>query len=70
MGNTPITLLDNEFVIVDGVQIVGLNSVAVLNTREKLNEVLLDLEKSGFDREKPSILLLHEPHYINEFIDF
>jgi hypothetical protein len=37
--------LDNEFIELDGVQIVGLNSTAVLNTKEKLNSVLSDLEK-------------------------
>jgi predicted MPP superfamily phosphohydrolase len=52
------------------VQIVGLNSTAVLNTKEKLNSVLSDLEKKWFDRNKPSMLLIHEPHYTKELKDF
>jgi predicted MPP superfamily phosphohydrolase len=67
---TDIKLLNNEFIEIDWVQIVGLDSTSVLNTKEKLQEALSLLEKNWFDKNKPSILLIHEPHYTKELKDF
>ncbi len=54
-----IKVLRNEVINIDGLQIVGLDDVA-LNINPKLLE-----EISGFDKDQPNILMYHTPANIN-----
>jgi predicted MPP superfamily phosphohydrolase len=57
LGNGQINILDNKLVLVDGLQIIGINYS--FNQDFDLYEKIL--EQSGYDEAKPSILLFHEP---------
>lgn len=58
-----INVLDDEFVNIDGLQIVGISFPEFDNTRDRKN-IIMELE--GYDINKPSILLYHEPASIEQ----
>nr|MDD3720536.1 metallophosphoesterase [Candidatus Gracilibacteria bacterium] len=69
LQKTKIKELKDEFVDVDGVQIVG------VNYKDRYGKLNIDgifekLKNTGFTKDKSSILLYHEPVYIQEFSDF
>ncbi len=60
--NAGIRVLQNELVIVNGLQLVGVNDRDSLNVNQFKNI----LEKLNIDRNKPSILLKHQPSQLSE----
>jgi hypothetical protein len=56
-----IRILNNEKVIIDGLQIIGVDFASTAK-KEDFKKVLADLQ---IDRNMPSILLKHEPRYID-----
>lgn len=56
LKNTKIKLLDNKMIEIDELQVIGLNCGYNLDINLKK-----ELEKINYDKEKPSILLFHEP---------
>ncbi len=60
LKSNPVEILDNRLVIVDGLQIIGINYS--FNKDFDLYEEIL--KQSGYDESKPSILLYHEPKNI------
>jgi predicted MPP superfamily phosphohydrolase len=57
LKDNPVTILDNKMVIVDGLQIIGINYS--FNKDFDLQEAIL--KQVGYDKKLPSILLFHEP---------
>lgn len=70
LSKTKIKLLENEVVNIDWVQLLWLESSNILNSKDKLNNALNNLSQKWFDKDIPSILLFHEPHYTKEIMDF
>ena len=56
-ANAGLRLLNNEKVIIDGLQIVGVNHRDAAHP-ERLGKILQD---ASLDREKPSVLIVHAP---------
>lgn len=67
---TKIKLLNNEFIDIDWVQIVWIDYFEWFSSKQNLNQVFSDLEKTWFDKTKPSILLFHTPTLTEEFKNF
>jgi uncharacterized protein len=61
VADTGVRVLDNEKVIVDGLQIVGVNYRDATHS-EHFRKTL---RKTGFDREQASILLTHAPDRVH-----
>ena len=60
LKENPVEILDNKMVIVDGLQIIGVNYS--FNSGFNLEEEIL--KQVNYSRTKPSILLLHAPRNI------
>lgn len=60
LKENPVKILDNKMVVVDGLQIIGVNYS--FNSSFDLEEEIL--KQVNYSRTKPSILLLHAPHNI------
>ncbi len=60
LKDNPVIVLDNKMVIVDGLQIIGINYS--FNKDFDLEAAILD--QVGYSKNKPSILLFHEPKNI------
>jgi len=61
LRNTPVRILDDERVVIDGLQVIGISYPErghALGFAEKMARL------SGFDPDKPSILLYHSPSQI------
>ena len=67
---TWIKLLEDDFDIIDWLQIIWLRSSAVITSEYKLKFILNNLLKKWLKKDLPSILLFHEPHYTNVLSDF
>lgn len=67
LEGTSITLLDNEMVIVDNVQIIGISYHA---TRYKKYSPIPILKKLHPRLDIPSIVLYHDPIFFKEFESF
>jgi len=57
LKDNPITILDNKMMVVDGLQIIGINYS--FNKDFDLQAAIL--KQVGYDKKMPSILLFHEP---------
>ncbi|MFZ4631594.1 MAG: metallophosphoesterase [Patescibacteria group bacterium] len=60
LKDMPVTILDNKMSIVDGLQIIGINYS--FNKDFDLEAAIL--KQVGYTKDKPSILLFHEPKNI------
>lgn len=60
LKDNPVKILDNQLVVVDGLQIVGINYS--FNSDFNLEQAIL--RQVGYDQKQPSILLLHVPKNI------
>jgi len=60
LKDSPIKILDNKMMLVDGLQIIGINYS--FNRDFDLEEAIL--RQVGYDRRKPSLLLFHAPKNI------
>jgi predicted MPP superfamily phosphohydrolase len=60
LKDNPVIILDNKMVVQDGLQIIGINYS--FNKDFDLESAILD--QVGYDKNKPSILLFHEPKNI------
>jgi predicted MPP superfamily phosphohydrolase len=56
-----VRILDNEKVVVDGLQIVGVHDREAA-PRERFRSLL---DQAGLDRERASLLLVHEPRHLS-----
>lgn len=63
LAGTNIRILRDEMVVVDGLQIVGIEYPLPGETKDVIGAIK---HLEGFDREKPSVLLLHEPVQIQQ----
>lgn len=61
LKNNPVNILDNKMSLVDGLQIIGVNYS--FNKDFDLETTIL--KQVGYSKEKPSILLFHEPTNID-----
>lgn len=61
---TNIHIIDDTLVNLDGVQVIG---IASPERGRRQNNVAATLERVGYDRSKPSILLYHTPTEIDTF---
>lgn len=66
---TKYELLANEIVLVDWVQIIGLEYLSK-SDEEKIKSIMNSLKENWYDENKPSILMLHEPIMWQYFADF
>lgn len=57
LKNNPVTILDNKMMVVDGMQIIGINYS--FNKDFDLEAAIL--KQVGYNKRLPSILLFHEP---------
>lgn len=62
LKDSPIEVLDDKTKLVDDLQIVGVT--CLFDRRMNFKESIYN--QAGYDKNKPSILLFHEPRYINE----
>jgi hypothetical protein len=60
LKNSPVEILDNRLVLVDGLQIIGIN----YSFDKNFDLYKAILEQSGYTEAQPSILLFHEPKNI------
>ncbi len=60
LENNPVKILDNQLVVVDGLQIIGINYS--FNSDFNLEEAIL--KQVAYDPHQPSILMLHVPKNI------
>lgn len=69
---TKINFLDNDFILLDWVQIVWVDSQIMMHksTTNDLENILNKLANSWFDKTLPTILLFHEPHHLDTFKEF
>lgn len=67
-----IKILDNEFVDLDGLQLVGLSyqgshgAPSLTGKMRDVSEIFASLKEKGFDLERPSILMHHAPTNITQ----
>jgi len=60
LQDNPVIILDDKMMVVDGLQIIGINYS--FNSDFNLSEAIL--KQVSYSKEKPSILLFHEPKNI------
>jgi len=60
LKDKPLQIMDNKMVVVDGLQIIGIN-YAFNNDFELDQEIL---KQVGYDKNKPSLLMFHDPNDI------
>lgn len=61
LKDNPVTILDNKMMVVDGLQIIGINYS--FNKDFDLQAAIL--KQVGYDKKLPSILLFHEPKNVD-----
>ncbi|NLZ74460.1 metallophosphoesterase [Candidatus Falkowbacteria bacterium] len=61
LKDSPITILADKMVVVDGLQIIGIN----FSFDKNFDLQAAILKQVGYDRQLPSILLFHEPRHVS-----